>query len=238
MNGIQLMLVAALSCLLVGGFACEQPPKPYGTEASLFMPGRNQQVWAVAPAVNLSGERVDPLLQADIVFGQLQQIRGLTVIPVNRVVEVYEGLGLEKVQSPEQAAIVCDVLGCDGLIVPTVTAYDPYDPPKVGAALQLFRKPRGYKRPENVDVRELARAAAPRPQAPPPVDGGVVQAVGMFDAANGTVRRAVMEYAQGRHDPVAPMGARAYFLDMDRYSGFVYTCLAADLLRSLGSGRS
>src|SRR5438874_4619373 len=123
---------------------CESHPPPYGREAEMSLPGKRRQVWAVAPAVNLSGQNgVDPLLQADIVYGQLQQVHGVTAIPVNRVAQVYASLHLERVQSADQAALVCDLLGCDGLLVPTVTLYDPSDPPKFGAALQLFTKPEG-----------------------------------------------------------------------------------------------
>ena len=71
-------------------------------------------------------------------------MHGLTVVPVNRVAEVYASLRIEKVQSAEQAAIVCDLLGCDALVVPTMTAYDPYNPPKMGASLQVFRRPGEY----------------------------------------------------------------------------------------------
>jgi hypothetical protein len=65
-----------------------------------------------------------------------------------------------------------------------------------------------------------------------PTDAGFVQAVGMFDAANGTVRDAVMGYARGRHDPVGPMGPREYLVSMDRYVGFAYHTLVGDLLRA------
>jgi hypothetical protein len=240
----------------IGG--CEKPPPPYGQEISLNLPGRAEQVWAVAPAVNLSGVKVDELLQADLVYGQLQQVRGLEVIPVNRVVEVYEGLGIAKVESADQAALVCDLLGCDALLVPTVTAYDPYNPPKLGAGLQLFRKPRGYTRDPNEDVRELARRLAPARQKSSglptgPGDGDdpgamgdqaigpdgaipsstTLQAIGMFDAANGSVRDAVSFYAIGRHDPTGPLGNREYLLDMDRYCGFAYWSLTVDLLSTM-----
>jgi len=53
---------------------------------------------------------------------------------------------------------VCDLLGCDALVVPTVTAYDPYKPAEVRWALQLFRKSGDYVRPAAVDPRELVRA--------------------------------------------------------------------------------
>jgi hypothetical protein len=212
---------------------CDQPPKPYGFETRLSLPGPRTMVWAVAPAINLSGERpVDPLLQADIVYEQLQQVEGVTVIPVNRVVEIYTALKIDKVQSQEQASLVCDLLGCDGLIVPTVTAYDPYNPPKMGAAIQLFLKPGAYARPAEVDPRDLAREATPEPGTATDSPSGLVQAVGMFDAADGSVRDALMKYADGRNDPNGPFGAQEYLVDMDRYCGFVYHALIAEMLDS------
>ncbi len=221
----------SLSIALVAG--CAKTPE-WGMEHVLMMPGKSRQVWAVAPAVNLSGHReVDPLLQSDILYQQLQEVRGLTVIPVDRVVAAYAGLKVEKVQTPEQAALVCDLLGCDALIVPSITAYDAYDPPKFGGALQLFKRSSDYARPPQIDVRELARAASPGPNVslPPPRRTGFVQAVGVYDATNGTVRDSLWGYAAGREDPVGPMGKREYLLSMDRYVGFAYHSLIEDLLR-------
>jgi hypothetical protein len=222
--------------LLSTGVAGCQHEKPYGTEAQAFLPGEARQIWAVAPAVNLSGQAVDPLLQADDLYEQLQQVHGLTVIPVNRVAEVFAALQIARVQSPEQAALICDQLGCDALIVPTITIYDPYDPPKLGAALQLFRKGQ-IAIPLHVDVRELSREATPPPTTslPPPQNAGFKQSVGVFDASNGSVRKKLDVYSDGRHDPLGPLGRREYLLNMDRYSGFVYHELILDLLRSMNS---
>lgn len=226
---------AGAAVAVCGGQGCTktEKPKPYGVEAQSYLPARRRQVWAIAPAVNLSGERADPILQSDLVYGQLQQVKGLTVIPVNRVFEVYQALRIVRVQSEKQAALVCDLLGCDGLVIPTITAYDPYDPPKLGASLQLFLKPVDYKRPALVDPRELARQATPMDvrQALPP-DATFVQAVGIYDAANGSVRDALFRYASGRNDPVGPYGAREYLVSMDRYCGFVYYVLIEELIAS------
>jgi hypothetical protein len=97
-----------------------------------------------------------------------------------------------------------------------VTAYDPYDPPKLGASLQLF-----------------TRSASNAAQNDPAESARFLQAVAMFDAANGSVREAVLSYAAGRSDPQSPMGPREYLESMDRYCGFVYNALAADLLRQM-----
>src|SRR5262245_13620070 len=127
-------IVGLFLLALVQGCAEKQPH--YGQERQTFWPTPQRQVWAVAPAINLSGQtQVDPLLQADLLFQQLQQVNGITAIPVNRVVEVYASLQIERIQSEEQAMLVCNLLGCDGLLVPTVTIYDPYNPPKFGAAV-------------------------------------------------------------------------------------------------------
>jgi hypothetical protein len=224
-------LLAAFLLLAVG---CSQPPL-YGREHDLLFPGKRGRVWAVAPAVNLSGQKaVDPILQADLLYQKLQEVRGITVIPVDRVTEVYAGLKIDHVQSVEQALIVCDLLGCDGLLVPTVTAYDPYDPPKFGGSLQLFKKPDSYERTPNVDPRLMARSAAPGEfESLPKEASGLVQAVGMFDAANGSVRDSLSGYVAGRHDPVGPMGPREYLMNMDRYVGFAYHSMIEDLFRTI-----
>jgi len=216
-----------LACL--AGCGGKKPPE-YGTEQQLNLPGGVRQTWAVAPVVNLSGQtQVDPILQADEVYGQLQQVAGINAIPVNRVVEVYQSLRIRQVESEEQAALVCDLLGADALLVATVTVYDPFDPPKLGASLQLFRKGRSYQRPANVDPRVLSRMAAPMAdESPRP--SGFVQVVGMFDSANGSTRDDVLRYAAGRNDPTGPYKARAYLVDMDRYCGFVYHSLISELL--------
>src|SRR5688500_11582462 len=130
-NWTALALAAAMTVGPLAAGCKEKGPPPYGRESLLMLPAKKRQVWAVGPAVNLSGQGgVDPLLQADLAFEQLQQIGGLTVVPVNRVAQVYVAMGIENVRSTEEAAAVCEALGADGLVVPTITVYDPYNPPK------------------------------------------------------------------------------------------------------------
>src|SRR5438270_1998283 len=124
-----IVIAAALLGWGLTSTGCSHEPPPYGVERGTRLPGLRRQAWAVAPVLNLSGEKaVDPILQADLLYQQLQQVEGLTVIPVNRTAEAMAALHWDKIQSEQQAAIVCEMLGCDGLIVATVTAYDPYNP--------------------------------------------------------------------------------------------------------------
>jgi hypothetical protein len=238
----QMNLVRSITVLLIvfGGLiglsGCTQAPAPYGTERQLALPAKHRQAWAVAPVLDLSGQQIDPILQADLVFQQLQTVHGLTVIPVNRVVEVFVGLRIDKVQTEQQAQLVCELLGCDALLVTSVTAFDPYNPPKVGASMQVFAKGGSFARQaSNVDARELARRAAPPPNEEAlPQGGSFLQAVGMFDAANGSVRDALLAYAKGRNDPVGPLQSKEYFVSIDRYAGFAYHELIKDLLGQMG----
>jgi hypothetical protein len=215
--------------LLAGLLAGCVTPK-YGEERQLTFSNGTHPVWAVAPAVNLSGESsVDPILQADLVFHQLQAVNNLTIIPVNRVVQVYAALHINRVESDEQAAIVCEQLGCDGLIVPTMTIYDPYNPPKMGASLSLLGR-KGTAHVNNVDAHDLARQATPLTTEALPANPDFIQVVGMYDAANGSVRDAVLRFAKGRNDPNGPLGSNEYFVCMDRYSEFVYHTLIEQMI--------
>lgn len=233
---IAVIALIVLACLVSSG--CSDKPKPYGREESLVLPGAKTRVWAVAPVVNLSGQKgVDPLLQADLLYQQLQSVKGVTVIPVDRVAQVYAAMQIEQIQTPDQASAVMDVLACDGLLVATVTQYDPYNPPKFGGALQLFQKSGDYSRPPPPDPRELVRAGRPPPEQSLPPAPEFVQVVGMYDATNGTVRDALLQYAAGRHEPAGPLGAKEYLVVMDRYTGFAYHSLLEDLLVQLRNGR-
>jgi hypothetical protein len=214
---------------------CAAEPKPYGTEAQLRLDGP-RRVWAVCPVINLSGQQeVDPILQADLVYQQLQEVKGLTVIPVNRVVSVFAALRIDKIHSQRDVEEVCRALGCDGLVIATVTIYDPFNPPKLGASLSLMRASGSSGTGEAVNPDRLTRQAAPTaPAAPmPKPEGNFVQVVGMFDASNGSTRQQVLDYAAGRSDPLGPMGKREYFQSMTRYCGFVYHKLIDRLLNKL-----
>ena len=154
-------------------------------------------------------------------------MQGVTVVPVDRVVAVYQALRIAQIQSEDQAKAVCQALGLDGLLVPTVTAYDPYNPPKFAVALQLFEPKAQAAR--QMSASELASQAAPAVGSDEPRKVNFLQVVGSYDAANGSVRQSLQAYAKGRYDPNSPLGGAEYYLSMDRYCGFCYH----DLLRQL-----
>lgn len=200
---------------------CYSPPE-YGRETIVFAPRYGPRTIAVAPALNLSGQRApDPLLQADIVYQQMQAVRGVTVVPVNRVIQVMTGLGIRNIDSRDQAMAVCEALGADALAVPSITTFDPYDPPKMAGSLQLFVA-KYRDRSGKLDVRGLSRQATEGPVQSLPENADFIQAARLFDAASGSTRDRLKVYAMGRNDPAGPLGEREFYLNMDRYSAFVW----------------
>ena len=223
-------LAASLAIAIAAG--CAPRPIPYGREALLYAPQYGPRSIAVAPAVNLSGQsQPDPLLQGDLVFQELQQVRGITAVPVNRVVQTMVGLGLRDVESTQQAWAICDALGVDALLLPTITAFDPYDPPKFGGSLQLFVR-KSVSRAGQLDPRQLARrATGDAPVQPRGDNADFIQVAGLYDAAAGSTRDRVNAYARGRTDPTGAMGVREYYLNMDRYAAFAWHALIEDALQ-------
>jgi hypothetical protein len=239
------VLTVCLTAIAFFSGGCTHHDPQYGVESPLTLPGVHRQIWAVAPAVNLSGENVDSLLQADLLFDQLQQVRGLTVIPVNRVAEIYASLKIDEVKSEDQAKTICELLGCDGLVIPTITLFDPYDPPKFGGTLTLFGnlpgvaktasgKPLAASRTGNASgtdaVQPVDQSALPPELQSFPARGNFFQTVGMFDASAGSTRDALKFYASGRSDPMGPLGAKEYLISMDRYCSFAYWSLTRQML--------
>lgn len=221
-------VASILLVLLVAG--CAGKPR-YPTERIQYAPPGFARTIAVAPVVNLSGQRsVDPILQADLVFQELQKVTGLTVIPVNRTAEAMIGLGISSIDSPAQAQLVCQALGVEAVVVGTITLFDPYDPPRVGASLQMMRSGLAGQSPA-IDVASLRRRAAETQVEPTPANADFIQVVGMFDASDGSVRERVSRFSRGRTDPAGPLGEREVYLSSDRYAAFVWHELIGSMLR-------
>lgn len=215
-------MAAMLAMLVMTG--CGGPERM--PEPKVFpSPYPGVKLWAVMPFRDESGtSEVDGAAMADRLTQQLQQVEGVNVLPVNRVLEAMEERGLIIVDSAADAMELAAALGVDGLLVGTITAWDPYDPPRIGAAVQLYSPGRGGGS-AGLDPRRLRGAATGGPvfDGPNGTDRGqpIAQAAGYFDAANGTVRKHLRLYAEGRAPIDSPAGWRAYVLNMDRYSEFV-----------------
>jgi hypothetical protein len=201
--------------------------------AVLTAPYGEARVWAVAPFANESGvSTVATDRVADLFTEEAQQVHGLDTIPVNRVIRAMRTQNLSSIQTAAEASALISVLGVDGLLVGTVTAYDPYRPPRLGLAVQLYTQPRSSY-DAGLDARDFTRSTTGNVSAadfgPPRV---VSQSAGVFDASNHETLARLAAYADGRSEPGGAYGADVYLVDMELYTQFVSHQLIYDLLRT------
>lgn len=195
-------------------------------------PYERAQVWAVAPFNNESGVSiVQGDRVADMFVQQLQDVRGINALPVNRVILAMRELDIPYIQSAHDASRLLSVLGADGLIVGTTTAYDPYRPMTFGAAIELHVA--DHALPSVIDTRSLSRSAsahiAPGELGP---RNPVAQTAGIFDARNHETLAQLQHYASGRSVPDSAFGSDIYLVRMDLYMQFASYRLLGDLLNS------
>lgn len=218
------------------GFRAQQDPAP-----RLMSPYPARQVWAVAPLRNESGSlHADGVTVADHLARQLERVSGIDVIPVNRVLAAMEALRMSAVASSQDALKLRQTLGVDALVVGTLSAYDPYDPPKLGLALELFGEG-GQTAGQPLNIRELSRAPVDRlahlPQGARGIEAGQPSSVisVFYDAADPTTRQRLRRYAVGRGADAEARSDeewRLFRISMDLYTEFVSYEVSSRLLHA------
>ena len=218
-------MALATGVLVIGGCVPQRGPE------ILESPYARNQLWAVAPFVNESGNStVDSSRLADLFAQQAQHVNGIDSVPVNRVVFAMRQLRLEAVATQGDALSLMSVLEVDGLIVGTVTAYDPYPPLTLGVAVQLYRMLSEDQTPR-LDPRALIRSTRDtmsRQQWEPP--DPTAQAAGVFHAANHQILERLRQYAGPRSVPDSAYGTDIYLVSMELFTQFVSYQLIRDLL--------
>jgi hypothetical protein len=217
-------LLGAPGCALFPRTPALAPP------AALVSPYSDRQVWAVAPFNNESGVSIvagDRI--ADAFTLEVEQIDGIDTVAVNRVIAAMRSLNITAVTTPAQAHALLRTLGVDALLVGTVTAYDPYDPPKFGGAIALFAADAQHARSLDPVAETRSRTESVAPGAM--TSNAPAQASGMFDASNHMTLVDLNNYAAGRSAPASPYGQRIFLVRMDLYTQFAANRLLVDLLQ-------
>ncbi len=224
--GAVITLGAALTlCSALSGCSSEPKLKSPEVLAAPYDTSAGEVLWAVAPLRNESGTTLfDVLDVSDKVIGAAGQVRGVRVLPLNRTILAMRALKLSAINSPAEARRLAQELGVDGLILGSVTAYDPYDPPKLGLALALYTRPGRMDRgaaPE-IDPRALSQRGSDPGRLPGShFDDSPASVVSEFlDGNNHQVLMDLKEYAEGRHDRTAALAWRRYLASMDLFSEF------------------
>jgi hypothetical protein len=225
-------LLLALTTLVVILPACTARPGSSSLQQAMQLraPNGAPTLWAVAPLANESGTTaVDRVHITDLLTEQFQQVRGINTVPVNRVLLAMQTLRIRSIATPEQATKIMNVLGVDGLVVGTITSWDPYQPPKLGLAVQLFTT-MDEPNQTNFDVQSTRTASSEAPEQPAPAQA-MAQAAGIWDASNHRTLAALQGYAKGRTRLNSAYGPDLHLVDMDLYTQFVAYQLVEKLLR-------
>lgn len=221
-----LALVLCGCCAIAGG--CAGKPKdqlvapkpvlaPYNT-------ARGDVLWAIVPLRNESGTSlIDVLEVSDQVAAAAAQVKGIRVVPVNRTIAAMRALKMSELTSPMEAKRLASELGADGLLVGSITAWDPYRP-TVGLALALYARDGALSQlsGDAVDVERLRFAPTDYQYFPRSAFADAPASVvsEYLDGKNHQVLMDVQQYATGRHDPNTALGWRRYTASMPLFTEF------------------
>lgn len=205
--------------------ACESNPKPkmpIGL-ASPYGPG-SEVVLAVAPLRNESGVSiVDELGFSDTLVNEMQQATGVSVLPMNRTLAAMRALSLGSIDTPADALALAKAAGADGVVVGSITAWDPYDPPTIGLTLAVIGRSPLMRAPTDpsIDPKALRSARSERQASDRSQAIGALSVVSeTLDANSGETRERVRQYAEGRHDPKSALAWKRYVSSMNLYGKF------------------
>jgi hypothetical protein len=193
-------------------------------------------VVAVAPLANESGtSAVDTLAVSDALVARMAEVQGLAPVPLNRTIAVMRSMRMNGVKSGAEARRLLAALGVDALVVGSVTAYDPYNPPKMGIQIGVFVRDGGkLSEPAAKDIDPFTlQTATSDPTMNRPKTGSEEpeSVVGVYlDGVNHQVLTELQAYAVGRHDRTGPLGWRKYLVSMDLYTEFAAFTAVSRLL--------
>lgn len=210
-----LAAVFALASMLPALAACD--PRPQLAEPLVLRsPFPQAQVWAVAPFSNESGvSSADGSRVADQFVKAVEESNGLSCVALNRTLATMQMLRMRAVLTDADAERLRQAMGVDALVLGTITSWDPYPPPKMALAAQV------YLRPE---------IAIPASGQGAPAGAPAAAASGSFDASNHAVIAALRKFSAARHEPGASYGEGIYLVDMGRFSEFACHEVLAQLL--------
>ncbi len=224
------------SCLALAGCAgnkdyvltAPQPTlAPYSTTGA-------EVTWAVTPPRNESGtSTIDILTVGDELVANLEEVRGVRCIPMNRTIDAMRQLQLSQVTSAAQARALATALNADGVVVTTITAYDPYRP-TMGLAAALYARSAAMNSqgPLTTDARALARTTSDgnaTSETSPTKPLSVVSA--HLDGRNHQVQADVRTFALGRQRDRSAIEWKRYLQAMPLYVGFSCHYAVSELMK-------
>jgi hypothetical protein len=187
----------------------------------------------VVPVMNLSTSAdLDMLGVTNALASELGQVKGLTVVPLARVYEYLAANKMRTVGSPEEAKAVAAAFKAQVTLVAAVTEYDPYDPPRMGLAMQMYAT---SSLPAPGGTAEFDPVEASRSGVPFAVSGDasklprdmVVRVLSGRDAA---VEQLARTYAATRDADASPYGWRRFIVDQREFQRLCCYAVIRDMM--------
>lgn len=186
---------------------------------------------AVGPAMNLSGSTdFDPVTVGDIMASELTRVHGVRVVGVNRVLAMMAELGLRRLRSPEDARELIDRLGVDGILVFAITEYDPYSPPVVGIAAQLYLSDDANGLDPFDPLTTSRSAVALAETTGRRFEGPAAEVQNVFDGADNRTATELRYFAETRRADRSPYAWRKYMVSQHHFLRFCCSSVARDLV--------
>lgn len=234
-RGLKLLCLLLWMTLLLGHglVGCARDQSRWAMQS----PYDERRVWAVAPLRDESGSGgADGVGLADHLAAEIGKAQGLDVLPVNRTLAAMDSLDMTSVDSREDALRLLRAMKVDGLVAGTITAYDPYDPPRLGMTLELYAENILDSR-TGIDPRQLTRTPTGDEAGIDPAqeNGGqpVIAISGIVDGRTETTRVRLDEYIEQFGEGKDPEDSyRLYLLSMDLFSQFVSHEMGLRLIRA------
>ncbi len=223
-----LALLAAIAILLP---ACSSVTKAWpDNPLNLNAPYSATPTWAVAPLTNESGvSTIDELRISDRLVEEIRQAKGVSAVPLNRTIAAMRTLGLPAINTREDAAELANHMGVNAVLVGSITAWNPYEPPELGISLALFQSrtnpTTGDPWANHINPATLTRIVRGSDDQPhyelQTATPGARTAVALhLSGSNGHIRNRVKDYATGRADPNSATGWKGYLTAMNRFERY------------------
>jgi hypothetical protein len=220
---VGLWAAAAAAVVSLGGCSSGDKLTPPTRLTTPYDTSSGDVIWAIVPPRNESGTSLaDTNALADALVAAASEVSGITALPVNRSIRAMRALGLDAVTSPSEAEQLASTLGADAVIVSTLTAWDPYDPPVLGISAALYAAPGRLDTTGSQlgDTRLFAMQATDGVVATLESQNSRSTTSQHLDARDHEVLMALHRYAEGRVPPNDPLGREAYLKSMPLYTAF------------------
>lgn len=234
---LSLAMTTVACCGLFSGCASSSKDALVAPQATIAPYETNGDVlWAVVPLRNESGtSQVDVGAISDHIVAAAEEVRGVRALPLNRTLDAMRAQRMSAIRTPGDARQLANAMGVDGIIIGSITAYDPYTP-TIGLSLALYARPgspvdRSMKRIDPKALQASATDTTPT-SGSMYVDQPMSTASELLDAKNQGVLMELKSYAEGRSDPNSALGWKRYTASMMLYSEFAAHKAVGSLVQS------